>query len=423
MPRKKLQPLPKEEFDALERKVNAKAAEYALRGPDIRLREEIWLSLWEMHPTLFSAERIRGFRYFSPSSLYETGTEFLTEVFLDAVPKILDSYAKEYDADASLPFMRFFNACFIRKVFDAYSDILDKTPHDAIVIREPAVQVYRQPREDAPIPDTFLKKGMERRVLGRESDGKQTWIKTKLKTHGQTVYVREKDVECQDKASIVDIDFITEQKALEEPDEPIMFSDTYDDYILSLLSLAEQLYSKTQIERGKGFNRQYGFQLLYTEKLLIHLKRIYEAFGEFLVRTPHEEEALFVAETDFLDYLLTDTCRTFSAIASTPLHAKRDFPYLDSDSEEEIEIFEKEDKGKKKAEKKIFEKEDKGEKKAEKNEKGIAAIIYVHFLTDIKGIQGKPGSLTAALSRHRTNFNKLYVQLCEPGVNRGGNDG
>lgn len=402
----------KDEFDALERKVNAQAVEYATRGPDIRLREEIWLSLWEMHPTLFSAKRIRIFRNSPPSSLYETGREFLTEVFLDAIPQVLDSYARENaDTPESLPFMQFFNACFLRKVHDAYSNIQDNMPHDAIVVRKLAVQVYQQPRENAIIPNIFLKEGMIRRVLGRESDGKQMWIKTQLKTHGRTVYVREAEVEFWDKASTVDIDSIAEQKASEEPEDWIMISDTHDDYILSLLSLAGQLYARTQARCNKGFSKKYGFQLLYTEKLLVYLKRIYEAFGEFLVRTPHEGEALSVAETDLLDYLLTDTCRTFSTIASTPLHTKRDFPYLNSDSDEEIEIFDKKDKGKKKAKKNQ-------EEGAEKKENGIAAIIYVHFLTDIKGIQGKPDSLTVALSRHRTNFNKLYAQLCETDMNR-----
>lgn len=45
-----------------------------------------------------------------------------------------------------------------------------------------------------------------------------------------------------------------------------------------------------------------------------------------------------MAEVDLLDYLLTDICRTFSAIAVTPLCARRDFAYLNTDSAEKIRI-------------------------------------------------------------------------------------
>ena len=83
-----------DKFDALVQEVNSKAKEYVRQQKNIRLREEIWLSLWEMRPVLFHAQAIRGYMNCSPSSLYETGEEFLTEVFSDAIPQILGSYAK-----------------------------------------------------------------------------------------------------------------------------------------------------------------------------------------------------------------------------------------------------------------------------------------------------------------------------------------
>jgi len=64
----------REKFDALKQEINKQAAEYVAHGKDIRLREQIWLLLWEISPTLFSLPKISGFRRFSPSSLYENGT-------------------------------------------------------------------------------------------------------------------------------------------------------------------------------------------------------------------------------------------------------------------------------------------------------------------------------------------------------------
>lgn len=190
-----------------------------------------------MRAALFHARAIRGCLDFSLSSLYETGEEFLTEVFLETFPRALDSYAEENgDTPEPPPFMKRFNVRLFRKVYDTYSSIQDNMPHDLIVIRQRAVQVYREAREDAPIPDTFLKQGVVRRILGRASDGKREWIKTKLKTHGRTVYVREEDVECQDMASAADIDHAKNQKAPGNPENRVMLSDTYEDYILSLLS-------------------------------------------------------------------------------------------------------------------------------------------------------------------------------------------
>ena len=399
MSRKKLKPLAREEFDTLKQEVNKQAAEYVTCGRDIRLREQIWLLLWEAGPNLFTAKHIRKFGYCPPSSLYETGEEFLAEVLSESIPEILDSYVKKYaDAPGSLPFMQFFNACFIRKVRNAYVKIQRNMPQDTIIVRNPVVQVYQKAQEDTLVPDTFLIEGMVRPILGQESDGKQTWIKIEFKEHGRTVYVREKDVECRGKASIVTWDSIT------EPEEPVGtkpglgISDTFDDCILSLLTLVEKLYVGAQVKRGKGFSKRYGFQLLYTEKLLGWLKRIYEEYGEFPVRIPqHEQEAISVAETDFLDYLLTDTCRTFSTIAVTPLHTKQHFRYLNSDSDEEIVIFEEDDE------------DNKGKKK--EKEKGIAGIIYVHFLMDIKRINRTPKSITASLSDFRTEFNQQYALL------------
>lgn len=310
----------------------------------------------------------------------------MTEVFSESVPSALDSYAGKYaDTPNPPPFLKFFNVCFFRKVYDTYSNILDNMPHDSLAIREPAVRVYQGPKEDTLIPNVFLKQGMIRRVLGRISDGQQVWIKTKLKTHGRTVYVREGDVECQDKASTVDIDSIKEQNAPENPEDQIILSDTYEDYILSLLSLAGQLYARTQAQNNKGLTKKYGFRLLYTEKLLDKLKQIYSDIGD--VRTVHEREALAVAETDLLDYLLMDICRTFSAIAVTPLHSKRDFAYLNTDSAEKIKI-------------------------------PVDYIIYAHFLIDIKDFERKLDSVAPSLSRYRAEFNKQYALFCEADVNR-----
>ena len=374
----------REEFDARKQKINRQAAEYAGRGRDLRLREQIWLSLWEIHPVLFAAQSIRDFRRFPPSSLYETGVEFLTEVFSESIPQVLDSYAeKNADVPDPSPFLPFFEICFARKVYDAYSNILDHMPHESLFVREPAVQVYQEPREDSLIPGVSLRQGMARRILGRVFDGKQTWLKTQLKTHGRTVYVQEEDVECRDKFSQVDLDDIAEPEASGQPDDRIMLSDLYDDYILSLLSLAGQLYARTQARDRQGLTRKYGFRLLYTEKLLDKLKQIYDATGD--VRTAHEQEALSVAEIDLLDYLLTDICRTFSAIAATPLCARRDFAYLNTDSAEKIRI-------------------------------PVDYIIYAHFLTDIKGIDRKPDSIPPSMSKFRTEFNEQYALFCETDV-------
>lgn len=166
-----------------------------------------------------------------------------------------------------------------------------------------------------------------------------------------------------------------------------MISDTHDDYILSLLSLAGQLYARTQARRNKGFCKEYCFQLLYTEKLLDKLKKIYDTIGDIPVRAAHERRAISVAETDLLDYLLTDICRTFSAIAATPLRTKRDFAYLKKDSDEEITF-------------------------------PVDGIIYVHFLIDIKGLDRKPDSIPPSISKYRKEFNEQYALFCETNTNR-----
>lgn len=371
----------KDEFAALEQKVNAQAIEYVQQGKSIRIREQIWLSLWEMRSILFGTKKIRGYRNFPPSSLYETGEEFLTEVFLKSVPQALDSYAKtNADMPQPRPFMKYFEVCFVGKVYDAYGNIQDNALHDFIVVREPTVQVYQEPREDALIPGTFLRRGMERRILGQISDGKQDWIKTKIKNHGQTVYVKKAEVECCDRASVVNMDDVAEPEAPGRPDDQIMLSNIYEEYILTLLSLVEQLYSRTQAPSDNGLNKKYCFKLLYTETLLDKIKQIYDAIGD--VRTAREKDAISVAEAELLDYLLTrEKCRTFPSIAVTPLHAKKDFKYLKTESPEEIRI-------------------------------PVANIIYAHFLLDIKGIGRKLDSVPPSISKYRAEFNQQYAKIC-----------
>ena len=207
-----------DKFDALVQEVNRKAKEYVRQQKNIRLREEFGCLYGKCGLFFFMQKQFAATLNFSPSSLYETGEEFLTEVFSDAIPQILGSYAKENSDKSEIPpFMHYFNIRFFRKVYDAYSDILDKTPHNYLVVRKPAVQVYLQPREDTVIPNAFLKQGMVRRILGRISDEDQSWVKTKLKNHGRTIYVYEADVECYDGASLVDISDIAEPEASERP--------------------------------------------------------------------------------------------------------------------------------------------------------------------------------------------------------------
>lgn len=380
----------RDEFDALKQKVNEQAVEYTQSGKSIRLREQIWLSLWKMRPVLFQAKAIRDYRNFSPSSLYETGEEFLEEVFLESFPQILDSYVgKNVDTSEQFPFMKHFDSCFFRKVYEAYSHIQDKENifHDHIVVRKSIVQIYREPREDALIQNTFLKQGMMRRILGRilDADGKTNWIKTKTKEHGQTIYVREEDVECCDKGFLLFLDDCknVEKENSNKIDDQVISSNIYEDYILTLLSLVEQLYARNQSQKSIGLSKQYCFKLLYTEILIDKLKHIYEAIGD--VKTAHEQEALSVAEADLMDYLLIDICRTFSAIVKTPLHAYRDFVYLNTDNAEEISM-------------------------------PIANIIYLHFLVDVKGIGRKLNSIAPSLSKYRTEFNRLYFSICERNI-------
>lgn len=237
-----------------------------------------------------------------------------------------------------------------------------------------------QPREDTVIPNAFLKQGMVRRILGRISDEDQSWVKTKLKKHGRTIYVHEADVECYDGASLVDISDIAEPEASERPDERITLISIYEDYILNLLSLVEQFYSRTQTRSNIGLSRKYCFKLLYTETVIDKLKQIYDTLGD--VHTIHEQNALAVAENELLDYLLTDICRTFTSIALTPLHAYRDYEYLHTNSSEEIAI-------------------------------PVANIIYAHFLVDIKGINRKLDSVAPSLSKYRQEFNRQYKLICD----------
>lgn len=371
-------------FAQLEQAVNKKAAEYARQGGGIQLREEVWLALWEMRSTLFCAKAVRGYRSFSPSALYETGEEFLEEVLLEAIPQLLEGYAKEQGgAPAPPPFMKYFNACFPRKVYDAYSKIQDNSPHAFLVVRAREARVYQEPREGALIPGDSLKKGMVRRILGRVSDGKEEWIKTKQRLHGRTVYVRGAEVECCEKVAPADIDSIGENvddpDLSQQPGGRMMLSGIYEEYILALLSLVEQLYARAPAQGGKGLSRRYCFQLLYTETLLDKLKGIYDAIGD--VRATHEREALSVAETGLLDYLLTKECRTFSSIAVTPLHSQRHFTYLHTASTQPVRI-------------------------------PVASIIYAHFLVDIQGIHRKLDSIPPSISKYRAEFNRQYALLC-----------
>lgn len=108
---------------------------------------------------------------------------------------------------------RIFEICFARKVYDAYGNILDHMPHEFLFRPEARHAGISGAPEDSLIPGVSLRQGMVRRILGRASDGKQTWLKTQLKTHGRTVYVREEDVECRDKFFRVDLDDIAEPEA------------------------------------------------------------------------------------------------------------------------------------------------------------------------------------------------------------------
>lgn len=370
----------KEEFSASKQAVDELAAEYAKRGRSTLIRERIWLLLWEMRQSLFRAEEICGYTRFAPSGQYETGEEFLGEVLSYAIPKALDSYADTYGDMLKLPpFMKYFNSFYFRKVYSAYRDIQDRMPHAHIIVQKPAIPVYLEPREDAVIPDTFLKEKMDRRILGRVSDGRQTWIKTKMKEHGATVYVREADVECCDKAASVDMDSAAEQASPERVEDRVMAADMYESYILNLLSLAEQLYSRTCARSDKGLSKKYCFKLLYTETLLDRLKRTYNAIGS--VQTAHERDAMSVTENGLLDYLLTRECRSFISIAVTPLHAEKDYDYLDSDSAEEIRL-------------------------------PPANVIYTHFILDVMGIERTPGSVVATLSKYRTEFKQQHDLIC-----------
>lgn len=376
------QEVEKRNFDKLKEKVNEKAIEYVQSGGSNTHREEIWLLLWDMRTKLFSADKIRKYRNCPPSSLYDSGDEFLTEVFLESIPQVLNSYAKKNaEVSENFTFMQYFNICFLRKICDAYSNIKDNMFHDYIVVQKPVIQVYEKPREDSVIPDIFLKQGMERRILGEESDGKQTWIKTKAKEHGRTVYVRKTDVECHDKAALVDIT-IAEPEAPDQLDSEIMLSEIYEDYILILLSLAEQLYARNQARNTNSLSKMYCFRLLYTETLIDKLKKICDVIGD--IKSAREQEVFSAAEIDLLDYLLISTCRTFSSIAKTPLHARRDFAYLNTENTEEISI-------------------------------PVAGIIYAHFLVDVKGIDRKLDSIAPSLSNYRKEFNQQYSLLCEKG--------
>lgn len=376
------QEVEKRYFDKLEEKVNEKAIEYVQSGGSNTFREEIWLLLWNMRAKLFSAPKIRKYRNCPPSSLYDSGDEFLTEVFLESIPQVLNSYAKKNaKVSENSTFTQYFYRCFLRKIRDAYSNIKDNMLYDYIVVQKPVIQVYQKPREDAVILNISLKQGMERRILGEESDGKQTWIKTKTKEHGRTVYVRKTDVECYDKAALVDIT-IVEPEAPDQLDSGIMLSEIYEDFVLTLLSLAEQLYARNQARNANGLSKMYCFRLLYTETLIDKLKKIYDAIGD--IKSAREQEVFSVAEIDLLDYLLISTCRTFSSIANTPLHARRDFAYLNTDSAKEISI-------------------------------PVASIIYAHFLVDVKGIDRKLDSIAPSLSNYRKEFNQQYSLFCGKG--------
>ncbi len=373
-----------EVFPASKQTIDELATEYVKHGQSIVTREKIWLLLWEMRQMLFRAKAIRGYMNFAPSGQYETGQEFLEEILLDAIPQALDSYSDTYgDALDPPPFMNYFNSYYFRKVYSSYSDIQNRMPHDYIIVQKSAIPVYLEPREDAVISDACLKEKMKRRILGRVSDGGQTWIKTKMKEHGTTVYVRKVDVECYDKASLVDIDSVAEQGSPKRVDEGVMASDTYENYILTLLSLVEQLYSRTHSQSDRGLSRKYCFKLLYTETLLDKLKKIYDAIGD--VRATHEQDALSVTESDLLNYLLTRECHSFTSIAVTPMRAKRDYDYLHSDSAEEIQL-------------------------------PAANIIYTHFLLDVKGIDRKPESIAPSFSKYRSEFQRQYDLICGVGT-------
>lgn len=372
-----------DKFAKLKQEVNSKAIEYARHGPSLQLREEIWLRLWEMRPSLFHAKAVCGYLRIPPSGQYEKGEEFLTEVFLETIPRVLDSYAKVVAATPEpVPFLQYFNSSFFRRVCEAYSGLQNATPHDSIVVLGPAVQAYQEPREDMPILGASLKQGAVHRVLGRVFAEGQDWVKTELKSHGRTVYVRKAEVRCQGVALIEDIDGAFDLEAPERTDDRIMADSLYESYILRLLSLAGQLYAKNASQNGKGLTRAYCFRLFYTETLLDKLKRIYDVTGD--VRNAHEREALSVAELELLDYLLIGICRCFPSIAVTPLHSYRDFTYLNNGSAEEIRL-------------------------------PPPNAVYAHFLKNVKGVDRKLGTITPSLSKYRTEFMTQYDLICSMG--------
>lgn len=373
-----------DEFTKRTQEVNSKALAYARHGPSLQLREEIWLNLWEMRRNLFQAKAVCGYLCAPPSGQYETGEEFLTEVFLEIFPRVLNSYAKAAAADPEpVPFLRYFNRSFFRKVCEAYSGLRDAMPHDSIVVPEPAVQAYQEPREDMPIPNISLKQGAVHRVLGQVFAGGQEWIKTELKRHGRTVYVRKAEVQCQGGALVGNIDDIFDLEAPGRTDDQIMTASLYESYILHMLSLAGQLYAKNASQDRKGLTRGCCFRLFYTETLLEKLKRIYDVTGD--VRNAHEREALSAAELELLDYLLTEICRSFPSLAVTPLHAYRDFAYLNNGSAEEIRL-------------------------------PAPNAVYAHFLRDVKGIDRKLDAITPSLSKYRTEFKTQYDLICGAGA-------
>lgn len=372
----------KEEFIAKTKEIDSLAMQYEDDRGNLQLREQIWILLWEIRRGLFRSREVRGYLSCPPSGMYESGEEFLTEVFLNTVPKLLNTYRRkgrqEGEAADAYTFMQYFNYCFPRDVKKALADLQDGRGY--IVVKAPSVSVFREAREDAVLPDACLKYGMERRIISRVSTGAGEWIKTELSTHGRIVFVREADVDVHEWAAFSDIDDEPAIMSSNRSDGELEADETYEAYILNLLTLAQRLYGGAGSWKEGGFTKRNCFKLLYTEKLLDDLKKVYDATGK--VGSRHERDSLSAAETEFMDYLLTDICRDFPSIAITPFHACRDFIYLKQDENKEIQP-------------------------------PFPAAVYVQFLVVEKELSMTFESIKSSLSRNRQKFKEQYAIFCQ----------
>lgn len=367
----------KEEFIIKTEEIDSLAMQYEDDRGNLQLRERIWLLLWDIRKVLFRSKKIRGYLSYPPSGMYESGEEFLTEVFLNTVPKLLNTYRRkgrqEGETADVYTFMQYFNYCFPREVKKALADLQDGWGY--LVVKAPSVPVFREAREDAVLPDTCLKCGMERRIIGRVSVGAGEWIKTELSAHGRIVFVREADVDVHEWAAFSDIDDEPAILSSNRSDGELEADETYEAYILNLLTLAQRLYGGAGRWMEGGFTKRNCFKLLYTEKLLDDLKKVYDTRGK--VDSRHERDSLSAAETEFMDCVLTDICRDFPSIAITPFHACRDFTCLKQDGNKEIQP-------------------------------PFPAAVYAQFLVMEKELSMTLESVKSSLSRNRKTFKEQY---------------